>query len=65
MVKGERIMGDKRAELARVLAARYETGECIRVLADSIGRSYGFVHRLLEESGVSFRGRGGGVRGNW
>ncbi len=26
-------------------------------------RSYGFVHRVLSESGVTLRGRGGATRG--
>ena len=31
--------------------------------AGSTGRSYGFVHRILTETGVSLRGRGGATRG--
>ncbi|MDA8324156.1 MAG: helix-turn-helix domain-containing protein, partial [Actinomycetota bacterium] len=27
------------------------------------GRSYGFIHRILAESGVALRGRGGATRG--
>ena len=27
------------------------------------GRSYGFIHRILTESGVNLRGRGGATRG--
>ena len=37
--------------------------ESIRALAQSTGRSYGFVHRMLSESGVTLRGRGGATRG--
>jgi hypothetical protein len=32
-------------------------------LAEETGRSYGFVHRMLSESGVTLRGRGGATRG--
>jgi predicted transcriptional regulator len=35
----------------------------IRELAGETGRSYGFVHRMLSESGVALRGRGGATRG--
>ncbi|MFO7401299.1 MAG: helix-turn-helix domain-containing protein, partial [Actinomycetales bacterium] len=31
--------------------------------AASTGRSYGFIHRILSESGVTLRGRGGATRG--
>ena len=34
-----------------------------RALAEETGRSYGFVHRMLSESGVTLRGRGGATRG--
>ena len=34
----------------------------IRALAASTGRSYGFVHRVLTESGVQLRQRGGARR---
>jgi hypothetical protein len=36
--------------------------ESIRALASSTGRSYGFVHRVLTESGVQLRQRGGARR---
>ena len=34
-----------------------------QALAQSTGRSYGFVHRILSETGASLRGRGGATRG--
>lgn len=40
---------------AAELADRYAAGESIRALALSTGRSYGFIHRALSESGVAFR----------
>ena len=60
--KGARITGQQRDQLAGDLKTRYEKGESIRSLAESTGRSYGFVHRVLSESGVTLRGRGGATR---
>ena len=56
--KGARITGADRAKLAGELTKRYSTGESIRALAAETGRSYGFMHRILTETGVSLRGRG-------
>ena len=39
-----------------------EKGASVRALAESTGRSYGFVHRVLSETGVTLRGRGAGHR---
>ncbi len=60
--KGSRVTGDERGRLAADLKEKYESGQSIRVLAESSGRSYGFVHRILSESGVALRGRGGATR---
>ncbi|WP_408648640.1 helix-turn-helix domain-containing protein [Streptomonospora mangrovi] len=60
--KGTRVTGSERSELATELKRRYDEGESIRSLAASTGRSYGFVHRLLTEAGVTLRGRGGATR---
>jgi len=60
--KGSRVSGSERSSLAKDLKKRYEAGESIRVLAQSSGRSYGFVHRILTESGATLRGRGGATR---
>ena len=60
--KGCRIVGAERATLAKDLVKRYTNGESIRALASSTGRSYGFVHRVLTESGVQRRQRGGARR---
>ena len=59
---GRRIVGAERATLARNLVQRYSQGESIRKLASDTGRSYGFVHRVLTESGVQLRQRGGARR---
>ena len=61
--KGTRVTGDDRKKLASDLKKRYDSGESIRSLAASTGRSYGFVHRILSETGVTLRGRGGATRG--
>jgi hypothetical protein len=58
-VRGSRVTGADRDALTRSLRVRYEAGESIRALAESTGRSYGFIHRLLTESGASLRSRGG------
>ncbi len=60
--KGTRIVGAERDKLATDLRKKYERGESIRSLAESTGRSYGFVHRVLTDSGVALRGRGGATR---
>jgi Helix-turn-helix domain len=61
--KGTRVTGADRSKLATDLKKRYDAGESIRTLANATGRSYGFVHRILTETGVSLRGRGGATRG--
>jgi hypothetical protein len=60
--RATRVTGEARAQLIREVAARYGAGESIRELAASLGRSYGFVHRLLIEADVELRGRGGATR---
>ncbi len=60
--KGKRITGGDRTSLADELRKRYDGGESIRSLATSTNRSYGFVHRLLSESGATLRSRGGANR---
>jgi hypothetical protein len=61
--KGSRVTGTAREKLATELKKKYDSGASIRALAEETGRSYGFVHRMLSESGVSLRGRGGATRG--
>jgi Helix-turn-helix domain len=60
--KGARITGTARDKLAADLRKKYDSGQSIRALAESSGRSYGFVHRILTESGTTLRGRGGATR---
>ena len=63
LTKGRRVTGAERDKLADDLKKKYESGVSIRALATSTGRSYGFVHRILNESGATLRGRGGATRG--
>jgi hypothetical protein len=60
--KGSRVTGGDRDRLAADLKRKYEAGQSIRLLAEGSGRSYGFVHRILSESGATLRGRGGATR---
>lgn len=62
LTKGRRITGDERGSLSDDLRQQYESGRSIRSIAAETGRSYGFVHRVLLESGVTLRGRGGATR---
>lgn len=57
--KYNKITGDERQKLRRKFHKGYEKGASIRDLAREHGRSYGFVHKLLEEEGTSMRPRGG------
>jgi hypothetical protein len=64
LAKGARITGPQRETLATQYARRYDAGESIRKIAEDAGRSFGFVHGVLKESGVTLRGRGGATRGS-
>ncbi|WP_369052162.1 MULTISPECIES: helix-turn-helix domain-containing protein [Kineococcus] len=61
--RGTRLSGAEREQLAAELTKGYSEGKSIRALAEESGRSYGFVHRLLSESDVALRSRGGATRG--
>lgn len=63
LTKGSRITGEQRGALGATFAKRYAAGESIRSIAADSGRSYGFVHGVLKESGADLRGRGGATRG--
>lgn len=56
---GVRVEGEDRSELTVRLAERYVLGASVRQLSEEIGRSYGFVHRILSEARV-LRPRGEG-----
>lgn len=55
------LTGSEREAIAAHLRQRYEAGESIREIASSLGRAYNGVHRILKQSGVKFRPRGGDV----
>jgi hypothetical protein len=57
-----RITGANRKAIRGELVKKYKSGATIRGLAAEYGRSYGFMHRMLSESGIALRGRGGNVR---
>lgn len=60
--KGARITGADRTKLIAELVEKYNAGASIRALAEETGRSYGAIHRMLTESGVDIRSRGGKTR---
>lgn len=54
----EHVSGSSR-EAARDAAAKlYAEGATVRYIATELGRSYGFVYRLLVEANVTLRSRG-------
>jgi hypothetical protein len=55
MRKGTRVTGAARDKLAADLRRKYEAGQSIRTIASASGRSYGFVHRILSETGATVR----------
>ena len=57
--KGSRVTGAERDQQAADLKKRYDGGASIRSLAESTGRSYGFIHRILSDSGTAMRNGGG------
>ncbi|HEY0694336.1 MAG TPA: helix-turn-helix domain-containing protein [Kribbella sp.] len=62
LVKLKRASGSRvrpRDKLRKDVARAYQQGQSIRDLSERVGRSYGFVHQLLAESGVTLRSRGG------
>ena len=60
--KGARLTGDDRARMAQTVTSLYSEGKSIRDISAETGRSYGFVHRVLSESDLTLRGRGGATR---
>ncbi len=62
IAKGQRVTGADRDALTKELVEKYQAGASIRDLAAETSRSYGFIHRILKDSGVELRGRGGATR---
>jgi len=52
------MLGPERGPVIRDVVAWYEAGASVRNIADHIGKSYGFVHRMLVDAGVTLRPRG-------
>lgn len=57
--RGRQAFGDVREAMTAECANRYRGGQSIAFIATEIERSYGFVHRLLIEGGVTLRRPGG------
>lgn len=57
-----KLIGPARDQTARNLRARYDAGASIADLITETGRSYGYVHALLDHAGTAFRPRGGRAR---
>ncbi|GAA4355146.1 helix-turn-helix domain-containing protein [Angustibacter luteus] len=60
--KGARLTGDDRTRMTKTVTSLYREGKSIRDISAATGRSYGFVHRVLSESDLVLRGRGGATR---
>lgn len=58
LTRYEHVSGSAREHARNVVAEQYAAGATVRMIADDLGRSYGFVHRLLLEAGVELRSRG-------
>lgn len=54
-----RLSTDERNAFRKYVVARYGSGRSIREIAREAGRSYGLIHRLLQEAGIPRRSRGG------
>lgn len=52
------IIGPERVDWTNDYVRRYGQGQSLRQTAADTGRSYGFVHRILRDAGVSMRCRG-------
>lgn len=60
---GARITGEDREKMSEDVVRLYRRGMSVRDIAKTLGRSYGFVHRLLGEQDEPVRSRGGDTRG--
>ncbi|MFF3159933.1 helix-turn-helix domain-containing protein [Streptomyces sp. NPDC057910] len=60
--KYQRVTGTARTTLTARVKTAYEAGASVRAIARTEGCSYGLVHCLLSEAGVTFRPRGGNHR---
>jgi DNA-directed RNA polymerase specialized sigma24 family protein len=53
-----RLTGEDRLKMTDRVAKLYARGQSIREISVETGRSYGAVHTLLREAGVTLRPRG-------
>lgn len=60
--KRVQLTSTRRSKLARDITTRYAAGASIRDLADYYGRSYGFVHRIVFDSGTPLHNRNASYR---
>ncbi|MGW4043017.1 helix-turn-helix domain-containing protein [Streptomyces sp. NPDC004721] len=58
MARNEALTGEDRRIVAAEFADLYRANHSIRAIATRTGRSYGCIHQLLVEAGVTFRSRG-------
>jgi hypothetical protein len=59
MPKHTRVTGPDAEQMGSEMRRLYETGMSIRDLSEEYQRSYGAVHKMLQEAGVELRVRGG------
>lgn len=62
--RNQRLPDSERTRVGAMLRERYEAGLSVRQLSRETGYSLGRIRRLLIESGVTFRPRGGAHRGS-
>ncbi|WP_313905963.1 helix-turn-helix domain-containing protein [Streptomyces malaysiensis] len=62
VARGYRVRGQVREKAKADIVREYKEGKSIRDLATESGRSYGFIHKILDEARVKFRKRGGNTR---
>lgn len=55
----KRLTPEQRSSLGLELKAKYESGATLRELSEQSGRSFGWIHKVLEENGTQMRPRGG------
>lgn len=58
ITRTQQLTGDDRVKISRRYKQLYDAGHSIRAICRDSGRSYGQVHKLLDEAGVTFRPRG-------
>lgn len=62
MPRGKKIDPKLRAQRVKAVVKKYKAGGSVREISVDLGWSYGHVHGLLMEGGVTMRPRGGATR---